>query len=169
MRMGFLAGCIALAFVAGCAAEPPYFGPLGPDHSTGYTDLKIDQNRYRVTYTGNSDTPRTTVENFLLLRAAQVTQQAGAAYFIFDTRDTKTQTSYISTFTGWPGWGGRGWYWHSWPEDEQEETRPITRYEAYAEIVLLTEAQSKTEPRALNAQSVIEHLGPLAVPPPPAK
>lgn len=164
-----LAGAAALAVLAGCAEQAPYFGPLGPDHSTGYTDQQIDQNRFRVTYTGDLTTPRETVENFLLLRAAQVTQQAGARYFIFDTRDTKTKTSYFSTFTGWPGWGGYGGYWHSWagPYDEESETRPITRYEAYAEIVLLSDAQAKTEPRALDAQSVIEHLGPLAAPPPP--
>ncbi len=163
-----LAGAAVLAVLAGCAEEPPYFGPLGPDHSTGYTDQQIDQNRFRVTYTGNSVTPRETVENFLLLRAAQVTQKAGYPYFVFDTRDTKTKTSYYSAFTGWPGWGGYGGYRHSWaygPYEEEGESRPITRYEAYAEIILLNDAQAKTEPRALNAQSVIEHLGPTAAPP----
>jgi hypothetical protein len=103
------------ALMAGCAAEPPYFGPAGPDHPTGYTDQQIDQNRFRVSYQGNSQTPRTTVENFLLLRAAQVALKAGFPYFEFDTRDTKTKTTYFSSFTGWPGWGGYGRYgWNAW-------------------------------------------------------
>lgn len=163
------AAALGVAMLAGCASEPPYFGPLGPDHSTGYTDQQIDQNRYRVTYTGNSQTPRTTVENFLLLHAAQVAQQAGYPYFEFDTRDTKTKTSYFSTFDGWPGWGGYGWYgWYGpmGPMEGDSETVPIRSYEAYAEIVLLTGDQAKTQPRALNAQSVVAHLGPLVAPPP---
>ena len=53
-------------------------------------------------------------------------------------------------------------------DDSDAITRPITRYEAYAEIVLLTEAQAHNDPRALNAQSVIAHLSPLVAPPPPA-
>jgi hypothetical protein len=166
------AALAVLALLAGCAAEPPYFGPSGPDHPTGYTDQQIDKNRFRVSYQGNSQTPRTTVENFLLLRSAQVALQAGYPYFEFDTRDTKSKTTYFSTFTGWPGWGGYGrfgWSGWGWGPDFPDDTTtvPITRYEAYAEIVLLTEAQGHGDPRALDAKSVIDHLGPLAMPPPP--
>lgn len=158
---------LAFAFVAGCAEEPPYFGPASPDHPVGYTDQQIDQNRYRVSYQGNSQTPRITAENFLLLRSAQVALQAGYPYFAFDTRDTKTKTTYFSTFTGWPGWRGYGRYgWGGPPFDRDETTVPITRYEAYAEIILLTDAQGHADPHALDAKSVVEHLGPLAVPPP---
>ena len=114
---------------------------------------------------GNSQTPRTTVENFLLLRAAQVTLKAGYPGFTFDSRDTKTDTRYYSTFEGWPGWHGYGWY--RWgPGFDDVYTTPITRYEAYAEIVLLTDDQARKDPKALNAQSVIDHLSPLVAPPP---
>jgi hypothetical protein len=161
---------LAFAFLVGCAEEPPYFGPAGPDHPTGYTDQQIDQNRYRVSYQGSSSTPRTTVENFLLLRSAQVALQAGYPYFAFDTRDTKSKTAYFSTFTAWPGWRGYGRYgWYGWggpPFDQDATAVPITRYEAYAEIILLTDTQGHADPRALDAKSVIDHLGPLAVPPP---
>ena len=157
--------------LAGCAQEPPYFGPVGPGHDTGYTDQQLDPTHFRITYSGNSSTPRITVEDFLLLRSAQVALQAGYPYFLFDTRDTKSKTSYYSTFEGWPGWGGFGGYgWFGppgWPNAGDAETRPITRYEAYAEIVVLSEVQAQKEPRALNAQAVIDHLGPSAAPPPP--
>ena len=165
--LAVLAVCVSLA---GCATEPPYFGPAGPDHPTGYTDQQIDQNRFRVSYQGSSQTPRVTVENFLLLRAAQVSLQAGFPYFEFDTRDTKTKTTYFSTFTGWPGWGGYGRYgWYGWDGPglyDDTTTVPITRYEAYAEIVLLTDSQGHGDPHALDAKSVVAHLEPLAVPPP---
>ena len=167
-----LAALVLGAVLTGCAVEPSYFGPAGPDHPTGYTDQQIDQNRFRVSYQGNSQTPRVTVENFLLLRSAQVALQAGYPFFEFDTRDTKTKTTYFSSFTGWPGWRGYGRYgWYGWgggpgfPEDTT--TVPITRYEAYAEIVLLTDAQAHGDPHALDAKSVVSHLGPLAAQLPP--
>jgi hypothetical protein len=170
-KLRLVAALAVGGFLVGCAVEPPYFGPAGPDHPTGYTDQQIDQNRFRVSYQGNAQTPRVTVENFLLLRSAQVALQAGYPFFEFDTRDTKTKTTYFSSFTGWPGWRGYGRYgWYGWggpgfPEDTT--TVPITRYEAYAEIVLLTDAQAHADPHALDAKSVVSHLGPLAVPPPP--
>lgn len=156
--------------LAGCATVPPYYGPIGPDHLTGYSNLQLDQTHYQVTYHGDSSTPRDTVEEFLLLRSAQVAQEAGYPYFVFDTRGTKSRTYYYAMFTGWPGWRGYGWYrWYGPPGmfDGDVEEIPVTQYEGYAEIVLLTEAQAQKEPRALNTQSVVTHLLPLAVPPSP--
>ena len=136
--------------------------------AAGYSDEQLAGNRYRVTFTGNSSTRRDTVENYLLLRSAEVTLKAGYRSFLFDTRDTKTKTTYQSYFAGWPGWPGYGWYWHSWPYGPERsfDRSPITRYEAYAEIVLLTGDQAKSEPRAITAQEVLDHLGPLANPKP---
>ena len=93
---------------------------------------------------------------------------------MFDTRNTKAKTTYMSNFSGWPGWRGYGWYWHSWawgpygpgPFDMDMTARPITRYHAYAEIVLLTPAQARAEPRAIDAHQIVAHLRPP--PPPPA-
>ena len=59
--------------------------------ATGYTDRALTQNRYRVTFTGNTVTPRETVESYLLLRAAEVTRAAGYSHFMFDTRNTQRQ------------------------------------------------------------------------------
>jgi hypothetical protein len=161
-----------LALLASCASQPPYYGPRKPGETVGYTDTRIDQNRYRVTYSGNSATDRETVENFLLIRAAQVTLESGYSQFLFDTRDTKANTTYYSSFTGWPGWPGFGWYWYSWPYgprpiDAEGESRPITRFEAYAEIVMLTAAQAAKEPRAIDANQIIVRLGPTIAPPVP--
>jgi hypothetical protein len=166
-------GILGLGTLAACAPEQPYFGPRDADHSTGYTDEQLAQDRYRITYIGNSATTRETVEDFLLLRSAQVASGAGAKFFMFDMRDTKARTTYLTDFQGYPGWGPPGppfggWYWHDWGFYNQEaESRPITQYHAYAEIVLLTDAQAAKEPRAIETQSVIAHLGPKVAPPPP--
>ncbi len=170
-----LLGALGFLALTACTAPTPY-APREPGEYTGYTDQRLDQNRYRVTFTGNSVTRRETVEDYLLLRSAEVTLQSGFRYFVFDTRDTEAKTNYQTNFVGWPGWRGRGfWYRHSWafgddpfgPPYEQVESYPITRYQAYAEIVMLTPEQAKDEPRALDARDVVDHIGAHATPPPP--
>jgi hypothetical protein len=159
--------------LSACTGPAPY-GPKLEGGTTGYTDERLGQNRFRVTYAGTAATPRTTVEDYLLYRAAQVTLAAGYAGFEFDTRDTKARTTYYSSFDEFPEWPGFhhgfGWYWHSWPYDDLDvQTRPVTRYEAYAEIVMLNPDQTKSEPRALDAHDVIAHLGPKVEPMPSAR
>ena len=165
----FTALAAAFVLLAGCET-PATYHPRDERGGTGYTDQQLAGNRYRVTFTGNSTTKRDTVESYLLLRAAEVTLKAGYRNFEFDNRDTEAKTTYHSDFMGWPGWRGYGWYWHSWPYggfglDEELTSRPITRYEAYAEIVLLTDDQAKNEPRSIHAQDVLDHIGPSAYPP----
>ena len=101
--------------LAGCMAPTPY-APRQEGQQTGYTDRALTQNRYRVTFTGNTATPRETVESFLLLRAAEVTSAAGYSSFMFDTRNTKAKHSYQTVpygppdpWCGGPGGGGFGW------------------------------------------------------------
>lgn len=174
-RLALLAAAAAL--IVGCA-QPAAYAPQDAKGGPGYSDTQLAQNRYRVTFRGNSVTARETVENYLLRRAAEVTKAAGYPAFEFDTRDTKADTTYRTQFSGWPGWNRPdpfGWYWHSWAYgpgpygyDMQADAMPITRYEAYAEIVMLSEAQAKDRPRALYADDVLSHLGPPPPPPPGA-
>ncbi|MEI9996195.1 MAG: hypothetical protein WDM91_16485 [Rhizomicrobium sp.] len=177
MLFKHLALSAAIVVLAGCVS-PSTYHPAQSDRGTGYSDQRLAENRYRVTFTGNSQTRRDVVENYLLLRAAEVTRDAGYGWFAFDNRDTEAKTTYHTDFAGYPGWGpgwgpGFGWYRHSWRYDPwdpfwQNTTFPTTRYEAYAEIVLLTPEQAHQDPHALQASDVIARLGPAAVPPPPA-
>jgi hypothetical protein len=176
MRFNNLASTALVLALAACTTTTPYKPAEGP-HSTGYADERLASNRYRITFHGNSATRRETVENFLLLRAAEVTRNAGFEWFAFDQRDTEAKTTYITPFAGYPywgaGWGRFGWYHRSWlydPWDPFWADNPIprTRYEAYAEIVMLTPAQAKDDAHALNAADVIARLGPAAAPPPAA-
>lgn len=170
MKFKHLAILCAGLVLAGCAT-PTAYQPAAGRYSTGYSDKRLAENRFRVTFSGNSATGRATVEDYLLLRAAEVTRDAGYSWFVFDTRDTETTTIYHTDFAGWPGWGpGYGWYWHSWafgPYGREATSFASTRYEAYAEIVLLSPEQAKDEPHALKAADVIARLGPAAVQPQP--
>lgn len=164
---------LALGLLAGCMTPTPY-GPRIEGQATGYTDRALAQNRYRVTFTGNTATPRETVETYLLLRAAEVTRAAGATNFMFDTRNTRANTSVQTVPYGPdpypPFWGRRHFgYWGGWgfPYDPGMDVVVRTNFEAYAEIILLTPDQAAKEPRALNAADVIARIGPEAAPPKP--
>jgi hypothetical protein len=174
MNIKALAISTAMLALAGCAS-PTAYQPATDNGANGYADQRLAQNRYRVTFQGNSLTKREAVENYLLLRSAEVTRGAGYAWFEFDDRDTKAKTTYHSEF-GEPGFGpGFGWYRHSWRHNPWDpfwagsaEAVPRTRYEAYAEIIMLTPEQAKSDPHALQASDVIARLGPGAVTPPAA-
>lgn len=164
-----LAVAILSSALSGCTTGPAPYGPKTERSGSGYSDERLTQNRYRVTYSGTVATPRSVVEDYLLYRAAELTLASGYAAFTFDTRDTKAKTTYLSSFSAFPNPYGYpdpfGWYWHSWPYDEDVQTRPVTRYDAYAEIVMLTADQAKAEPHALDAQDLMTRLAPRVIAP----
>jgi hypothetical protein len=174
---------LVAGLLAGCMSPSPY-APRLQGQATGYTDRALTENRYRVTFTGNTATPRETVESYLLLRAAEVARAAGYASFVFDTRNTKANHTvtaipegpYHRWGGGFGGWGRRGgfgywggyggWGGYGFGYDPAVDVVVRTNYQAYAEIVLLTPEQAAKEPRALNAADVIAHIGPEAAPKP---
>jgi hypothetical protein len=161
----------ALLGTAACTTGPTPYQPKTSESSSGYTDQQLAPNRYRVTYSGSSVTPRPVVENYLLLRSAEVTLAAGFSHFAFDTRDTQAQTDYYFDDFDDPFYGPRfGRYRHNWLYGARPigplDVRPITRYEAYAEIVMLTPEQARNDPRALDARDVMARLTPKPPPPP---
>lgn len=171
LPLALMAGLLPF-FLSGCMQPTPY-QPRLQGQDTGYTDRALTQNRYRVTFTGNSVTPRETVESYLLLRAAEVARAAGYTHFLFDTRNTRANTSVQAVptmappdpFWGrpryWGYWGGWGW-----PYEPAQDIVVRTNYQAYAEIVLLNGDQASREPRAINAAEVITRIGPEAAPKP---
>ena len=170
--LGARAICLGLLVcLAGCMTPTPY-APRLEGERTGYTDRSLTQNRYRVTFAGNSATPRETVETYLLLRAAEVTRAAGYSNFVFDTRNTKANHTYDTVPYGPPDpyFGGRRgfgyWGGYGFAYDPMVDVVVHTNYDAYAEIVLLTPDQAAKEPRALSAAEVISRIGPEAAPKP---
>ena len=172
LRLAALLG-LGLA-LAGCM-EPAIYGPRRPGASTGYTDRELTPNRFRVTFAGNSVTRRETVENYLLLRAAEVTLAQGGTHFVFDDRDTHASTSFHADplFRGPGYWGGGYGYWGFRPRWGYGAFGPplmisqTTRYEASAEIVVLKPGQERTENRAVDAREIVSHLSAEAHPPMP--
>ena len=184
-RLVKAAAVLAVTLMAACETGPVY-KPRGPGENVGYTDLQLSPNRYRVTFSATSATKREAVEDYLLRRAAEVTLAAGYTHFVFDQRDTEAKTYYRSDFIdpyfSGPFYGPRPWYWTSVPYygypygafgpygyggygyGGYNYVRPVTSYSAFAEIVMLTTAQTAGNPDALDAQFLLQRLAPPAAP-----
>ncbi|MDP2763981.1 MAG: hypothetical protein Q8O54_03995 [Brevundimonas sp.] len=173
LKPALLAATAALALSA-CVTATPY-GPASPQNRYGYAEQRVDADRYRVTFAGNSVTSREQVEMALLLRAAEVTAQSGYDWFSTVNRATDRDVRYqaipdpfyrdrYSRFWGpswryyrrgaWSRWGDP--FWASRDIDVQE----IDRYEASAEIIMGRGPKPAGDPNAFDAREVIQNLGP---------
>ena len=166
MRRNTLAAILFMAAgasaLSACATATPY-GPS--DGRYGYSEQRIEQDRYRVTFSGNISTTRETVENFLLYRAAELTVQEGYDYFIMTEQDTEADTTYRSRPMFHLGYshGHHGFpyyaYGFSWAHDDT--TTETRRYEAIAYILMRTGEAPEDNENAYDAHEVMENRWPL--------
>ena len=172
----FLIISLAALGLAACATSTPYQPAAGTGY--GFSEQRIEENRYRVTFRGNSSTTRETVENSLLFRAAELTLQNGYDYFVAVENDTEASRSYSRSTSpalfgrysyGYPGgyyafpYCAYGFGW-GYPYDSY--TREITRYSAVAFISMHRGQKPADNPQAFDARSVIENLRPVVLGPP---
>lgn len=181
MKTFFVVAAAALTLSA-CETATPY-QPLNSQHAQangGYSDVQIEANRWRVTFSGNSLTSRETVERYLLYRAAQLTVDQGYDWFEAVDRHTNKDSSYVGDagFGGYGyGYGGLGGFWgprwglyrggYGWgyggPDpffDGPVDVEQVSRFQATAEIVMGHGAKPAGNTRAFDARSVIDHLRP---------
>ena len=88
----------ALAIVSGCATSTPYQPAL--DGKWGFDQQQIEENRWTVSFAGNSLTDRQTVETYLLYRAAELTEQQGYDYFHVADSDTNEDRRVVASPNG---------------------------------------------------------------------
>lgn len=96
------------ATLAACATATPY-QPM--KDGVGYGEQKLEDNRYRVWFAGNSKTPREAVEDYVLYRAAELALENGYDYFVLSDRSTEAERhrggSALSIGIGGIRFGGR--------------------------------------------------------------
>src|SRR5512139_1039024 len=120
------AGILTIGLMVSACATPTAYQPLDPRDraSGGYSEQRIESNRFRVVFRGNSMTSRETVETYLLYRAAELTLANGYDWFVMADRDTERHSNtYVDRPFGagrWGYWGprwsyyGHGFGWRSW-------------------------------------------------------
>ena len=87
-------GALLLGLLAACSTPTPYRASNGD--GTGYSDQRIETDRYRVTFTGNDATSFDTVQNYALYRAAELTLAAGFDQFTVVSRSTESRAGGLS-------------------------------------------------------------------------
>jgi hypothetical protein len=156
----------ALGLLAACASQTPY----GPQDASGYgyAETRIESNRFRVAFSGNSLTDQETVETYLLYRAAELTLERGYDWFEIVERDTDANRRIVGTgpYPGFhrsafhyryfhPAYGWYPWYDPFWNDVSYRE---VTRYQADAEV-FMGRGQKSDSPRAYDAREVQANLG----------
>jgi len=163
LKLGLMAAAAIL--LVGCATSTPY-GPT--DGRFGYSEQRIEQDRYRVTFSGNSSTTREMVESFLLYRAAELTVQEGYDYFIVTAQDTDSSSRYYSQPTLFGSYTYGVSQHHSFPYyaygfgwSSDIDTTEVRRYEAVAFIVMRHGEKPDDDADAYDAREVMANLGPM--------
>lgn len=171
-RFAGLAVATAIGLAAcGTYGPTPYQPAAGAQQ--GYADTRIEPDRYRVSFKGNSLTDRETVENYLLFRAAELTLQQGYDHFTIANRDTDRERRVRSSGPAYygsrldylyfhPRYGWIGSYSPVWGPSTYKE---VTQYEASAEIVLGRGPKS-SDPNAFDAREVSKNLAGQVTRPP---
>ncbi|MEO1495335.1 MAG: hypothetical protein AAFV19_24595 [Pseudomonadota bacterium] len=158
---------LALALTA-CTEPTPYQPATDRE---GYSDSAIEENRYRVSFAGNSRTKRDTVESYLLYRSAEVTLASGHDWFRVAEQDTEVTTRFRSFSTGFGRSGFGPFFYRSnfkhgfFGGVESSTARPINRYEAFANILVFKGEKPVEDPTAYDARSIIETIGPQVIRP----
>jgi hypothetical protein len=187
-----LAAILVLAAgLGGCVTPTPYQPNIsGQRPSGGYSEIRFEADRYRVTFAGNTMTSRETVEGYLLFRAAELTLQNGFDWFAINDRNTdrnvRTLVQPDPFYSPWygPGFGfwrpswrfrGAGFGWQTWDPwfggpfwANSVDIHTVQDFEASAEIVMRKGTKPADDLRAFDARAVVENLKPrIQFPAPP--
>ena len=157
--------------LAACESGPTPYQP-GGNGDRGFSELRIENDRWRISFKGNSLTGRETVETYMLYRAAELTLQNGYDHFTIVNRDTerdrdiRSSGGYMGTRLSYMYYVPRyGWVGAWEPYWTPERYREVTRYEAYAEILMGRGAKGDN-PNSFDARQVSQNLGPQIQRPP---
>jgi hypothetical protein len=140
MRVLILAALAGLA--SACATQPTYQA-REPGERYGYAEMQVQPNRVRISYNGDTMTPRETVETYLLYRAAETTLQRGFDYFVIVGHDVDETTRFESD-------GIRPRMGTSY--------REISNHNAMAEIVMFEGAEPPPLANVYDARAVQQSL-----------
>jgi len=97
LKMAAIIG--AAAILSACATATPYQQAAKPGAS-GYSTSQIENDRYTVSFSGNSLTQRETVETYLLFRAAELAVNNGYDYFTVADKNTQEKKRLVSSGVG---------------------------------------------------------------------
>lgn len=172
---------ITALVLSACVSPTPY--QAANDQRYGYTDEQLEDNRYKVSFAGNTLTEQQTVADYMLYRAAELTKAAGYDYFVITNRLTEYEQLVIQRplydpfFTPLSHHRRRAYGWlydtgpyfysarHPFFMTGYYDVPAGTRYTSWAEIVLVKGAKPQGKENAYTAETIIENLSPKIIRP----
>lgn len=88
MNRILFASAISAVLTLGACASVPAYSPAQSANGAGYSDQRIENDRFRVTYRGAPRMSSAEVQDYALMRAAQLTLDNGGAWFEIINADT---------------------------------------------------------------------------------
>jgi hypothetical protein len=163
LREALAAAAIATLGLAACETAPTPYQPASAS-ALGYSEMRIENDRYRINFKGNSSTDRDVVETYMLYRAAELTLQNGFDTFTVAHRETdkdvriRSYGGYYGAHWGYPYYWRGGWwdpYWGGWGGGPSYSTS--TSYEGNIEIVM-GRGPKDDDPNTFDAREVTLNL-----------
>ncbi len=158
---------LALVLVLiGCAGKPTPYKPKAD--RTGYSQQQLDAPTWRVQFAGNINTPRETVENYLLYRSAEIMLFGGYEKFVMLEKDIERNVEYRDTgYYPHFGYGlhhGRH-HGHHHGLSYYGPTRysPLVSYSGTATIRIYSGGPPPNNAPVYDAQEIVQQLGPTMV------
>ncbi len=157
-----LAVLLAL-FPAACTPKPTPYQPLG--ESGGYDETRLKENVYRVSFKANPQTPETAVLDYMYLRSAELTQEAGFSHFLIVQDYGKSQLQsrprvQMGVGLGFTS-GAPGSFWGAGaqaPLAPADYGRGIAYHLGVFIIRLLNAEEAAREPDALEVEFLLKSL-----------
>jgi predicted small lipoprotein YifL len=150
----------------GCTTTYPSYQPYNSKTETGYRDLKLSNNIYKVSFVGNEYFSEELVGNYLLKRCAELTIERGYKYFIILKDDTKLIASWTTSSSS-TNFSPRipilpknsnefPYSYPDFPTSTSAETRTFNKYSDIAIIRLLKDNKKYVD--AINANIIFNQL-----------
>lgn len=161
--------CVASLITSGCATGPSSYGPATEQSSLGFKAMQIEEDRFRVSYTGRSSDE---AQDYALLRAAEITLDEGYTHFKVITGHLENSGQARSPVSSSIGIGfasgGRGYYGRRGGSHTSvglgininDVARALQGDRVTNSIEILLRHEGGDEPNIYNAESVADSIRP---------
>jgi hypothetical protein len=153
-----LVSCLAALALAACTTAPTVYQPAATSQAMGYRDLKIEDDRYRVSFRSNADVQGMALDDLVLRRAAEIALREGRTWFLVVNRSNDLVSGYNRGGTSVGVGGSSGSYGSSVGVGIGIDLSPDSRkYESTMEILLGSGAKPSS-PDAYDAQAILSRI-----------
>ena len=96
LKFILISGLVCVSLLACSTMQPSSYAPANNNGEEGYSHMKLTDNQYRVLFSGNKKTDRNTVEDYVMLHAAELTLDLDYEWFVIADSETNIETKEVN-------------------------------------------------------------------------